>query len=146
MDEAVLHAGGSPAASRHDPSRPVLSEPFRGPGSVSAPEMSQTGLMVPDMNEPLGRYIVTVTIGCDGSYLLDPAGFTEAAHRAAWSRSASIINALLADKIISVVTVIAPDRYAAAAVGERVILTSGYGSRTMVHAIDCECGGSAAGS
>jgi hypothetical protein len=29
---------------------------------------------------------------------------------------------------------------------ERVILTSGYGSRTMVDGIDCECGGSAARS
>ena len=29
---------------------------------------------------------------------------------------------------------------------ERVILNSGYGSRTMVHGIDCGCGGSAAGS
>ena len=29
---------------------------------------------------------------------------------------------------------------------ERAILTSGYGSRTMVHGIDCEGGGSAAGS
>jgi hypothetical protein len=29
---------------------------------------------------------------------------------------------------------------------EREILTSGYGSRTMVHAVDCECGGSAARS
>ena len=29
---------------------------------------------------------------------------------------------------------------------ERGNLTSGYGSRTMAHAIDCECGGSAAGS
>jgi len=29
---------------------------------------------------------------------------------------------------------------------ERGILTAGHGSRTMVHAIDCECGGSAARS
>ena len=47
------------------------------------------------------------------------------------------------------------DQDAAAAAGamddellsrERAILTSGYGSRTMVHGIDCEGGGSAAGS
>ena len=29
---------------------------------------------------------------------------------------------------------------------ERGILTSGYGSRTMAYAVDCECGGSAARS
>lgn len=65
------------------------------------------------MNEPLTRYNVTVTARCDGGYLPDPAAFTAAAEWAAWSRSASIISAHLADKIISVVTVTAPDRYAA---------------------------------
>ena len=55
--------------------------------------MSETGLTVPDMNEPLSRYDVTVTIGCDGGYLPDPAAFTVAAEWAAWSRSASIISA-----------------------------------------------------
>ena len=73
------------------------------------------------MNEPLSRYDVTVTVGCDGSYLPDPAGFAAAADKAAWRRSASIISAHLADKIISVVTVTAPDRYAAAAVARAVV-------------------------
>jgi hypothetical protein len=51
--------------------------------------MSQTGLTVPDMNEPLSRYNVTVTIGRDGGYLPDPAAFTAAADQATWSRSAA---------------------------------------------------------
>ena len=83
--------------------------------------MSETGLTVPDMNEPLGHYNVTVTVGCDGGYLPDPAAFMLAADQAAWSRSASIVSAHLADKIISVVTVNAPDRYAAVAVARAVV-------------------------
>ena len=73
------------------------------------------------MNEPLGRYTVTVTVGCDGAYLPDPAAFAAAAHQAAWSRCASIISAHLADKVISVVTVAVPDRHAAAAVARAVV-------------------------
>jgi hypothetical protein len=85
------------------------------------PEMSETGRTVPDMNEPLSRFNVTVTVGCDGGYLPDPAAFAAAADRAAWRRSASIISAHLADKIITVVTVSAPDRYAAVAVARAVV-------------------------
>jgi hypothetical protein len=73
------------------------------------------------MNEPLSRYIVTVTVGCAPSHLPDPAGFAAAARQAAWSRSASIISARLAGTIISVVTVTSPDRYAAAAVARAVV-------------------------
>jgi hypothetical protein len=73
------------------------------------------------MNEPLSRYTVTVTAGCDGGYLPDPAAFTAAAGQAAWSRSASIISAHLADTILSVATVTAPDRYAAVAVARAVV-------------------------
>jgi hypothetical protein len=99
----------------------VLSVALQGFGSISSPEMSDTGRTVPDMNEPLTRYDVTVTVGCDGSSLPDPAAFTAAANRAAWSRSASIVSAHLADKIISIVTVTAPDRYAAVAVARAVV-------------------------
>ena len=74
-----------------------------------------------DLNEPLSRYNVTVTVGCDGGSLPDPAALTAAADHAAWSRSASIISAHLADKIISVVTVTAPDRYAAMTVAQAVV-------------------------
>jgi hypothetical protein len=83
--------------------------------------MSDTGRTVPDMNEPPSRYDVTVTVECDGNPRPDPAMFTAAANRAAWSRSARIISAHLADKIINVVTVIAPNRQAAAAVARAVV-------------------------
>ena len=76
---------------------------------------------MPDMYEPLSRFDVTVTVGCEDSAGPDPATFAVAADRAAWGRSASIISAHLADKIISVVTVMAPDRYAAAAVARAVV-------------------------
>jgi hypothetical protein len=62
-----------------------------------------------------------VTIGCDGGSLPDAAAFAVAADQAAWSRSASIISAHLADTIISVVTVAAPDRSAAVAVALAVV-------------------------
>jgi len=85
--------------------------------------MSETGRTVPDMNEPLSRYDVTVTVaGDDGSRPdLDLAAFAVAADQAAWRRSASIISAHLANGIISVVTVTAPDRYAAVAVARAVV-------------------------
>ena len=73
------------------------------------------------MNEPLSRYDVTVTVACDGGSPPDPAAFAAAADQAAWRRSASIISAHLADRIISVVTVTAPDRYAAVAVARAVV-------------------------
>ena len=75
----------------------------------------------PDINEPLGRYDVTVTAGCDSGYLPDPAAFMAAAGQVAWRRSASIISAHQAGPIISVVTVTAPDRYTAAAVARVVV-------------------------
>jgi hypothetical protein len=73
------------------------------------------------MTEPLSRYTVTVTVGCDDGSLPDPAAFAAAAGQAAWSRSASIISAHLADTVISVVTVTAPDRCAAVAVARAVV-------------------------
>ena len=73
------------------------------------------------MNEPLSCYNVTVTVGCDSGSLPDPAAFVAAADQAAQNRSATFISAHLADKIISVVTVTAPDRYAAVAVARAVV-------------------------
>jgi hypothetical protein len=73
------------------------------------------------MNEPLSRYNVTVTVACDGNSRRDPATFATAANRAAWSRSASIISAHLTDKIVSVITVTAPDRAVAVAVARAVV-------------------------
>ena len=49
------------------------------------------------------------------------AAFTAAADQAAWRRSASIISAHLAGRIISVVTVTAPGRYAAVTVARAVV-------------------------
>jgi len=83
--------------------------------------MSETGRTVPDMNEPLSRYDVTVTVACDDGSRPDLAAFAVAADQAAWRRSASIISAHLANGIISVVTVTAPDRYAAVAVARAVV-------------------------
>ena len=83
--------------------------------------MSETGRTVPDMNEPLSRYDVTVTVACDGGSPPGPAAFAAAADRAARRRSASIISAHLAGRIISVVTVTAPGRYAAVAVARAVV-------------------------
>jgi len=73
------------------------------------------------MNEPLSRYDVTVTVACDDGSRPDLAAFAVAADQAAWRRSASIISAQLANGIISVVTVTAPDRYAAVAVARAVV-------------------------
>jgi hypothetical protein len=73
------------------------------------------------MHEPLSRYDVTVTVRCDGDSLPDPAAFVAAADQAARNRSASFISAHLADKIINVVTVTAPDQYVAAAVARAVV-------------------------
>jgi hypothetical protein len=83
--------------------------------------MSDIGLMVPDMYEPPSRYNVTITVAREGGQLPDPVSFAAAADRAAWRRSASIVSAHTADQIISVVTVHAPDRYAAVAVARAVI-------------------------
>ena len=73
------------------------------------------------MNEPLSRYNVTVTVACDGGSGPDPATFAAAADRAAWRRAASIISAHVAGRIISVVTVTAPGRYAAVTVARAVV-------------------------
>jgi hypothetical protein len=99
----------------------MLGVALQGFRSVCRPEVSEIGLIVPDMNEPLSRYNVTVTVRRDGCSRPGPAALTMVAEQAAWGRSASIISAHLADKIISVVTVTAPDRYAAVAVARAVV-------------------------
>jgi hypothetical protein len=61
MDAAVTRADGLASAS----SVIRLSDAqraFQGFGSISNREMSETGRTVPDMNEPLSRYNVTVTV------------------------------------------------------------------------------------
>jgi hypothetical protein len=70
--------------------------------------------MVSAMTEGPVRYDVTVTITTDGGCGPDPSEF--AAERAASSRNASVMSAHTREKIISVVTVEAPDRSSAVAV------------------------------
>jgi len=73
------------------------------------------------MYEPPSRYNVTVTVARDDGELPDPVAFAVAADQAAWRRSASIVSAHMTDRIISIVTVYAPDRYAAVAVARAVV-------------------------
>jgi hypothetical protein len=73
------------------------------------------------MYKPPRRYDVTITIAREGGWLPDPVSFAAAAGRAAWRRSASIVSAHTADTIISVVTVDAPSRYAAATVARAIV-------------------------
>ena len=90
-------------------------------GSIASPEMSETGLTVPDMNEPLSPYDVTVTVRRGEAPVPTRPRSRRQPTRRRGARSASIISAHLADKITSVVTVVAPDRYAAVAVARAVV-------------------------
>jgi hypothetical protein len=83
--------------------------------------MLDTGLIGPGMHEPPIRYNVTITVARESGQLPDPVAFAAAASRAAWRRSASIVSAHTADAIISVVTVDAPGRYAAAAIAHAIV-------------------------
>lgn len=83
--------------------------------------MSDTGLMVSGINEPLIRYDVTVTVTRDDGYHPDPAEFAVAAEQAASSRAASVVSAHTAEQIISIVTVQTTDRSAAVAVALAVV-------------------------
>jgi hypothetical protein len=89
--------------------------------SSRQPGMSDTGLMVPGMNEPPSRYDVTVTVARDGGYLPGPVEFAVAAEQAASNRNASVVTAHTAEQIISVVTVAVADRPAAVAVALAVV-------------------------
>jgi hypothetical protein len=73
------------------------------------------------MSEPPSRYDVTVTVDRDGGDLPNPAEFAVAAEQAASARSASVMSAHTAGKIISIVTVQAADRPVAVAVALAVV-------------------------
>jgi hypothetical protein len=73
------------------------------------------------MSESPSRYNVTVTVPRDDGQLPDLISFAVAADEAAWRRSASIVSAHTGDRIISIVTVYAPDRYAAEIVARAVV-------------------------
>jgi hypothetical protein len=83
--------------------------------------MSDTGFTVPSMAEPPSRYDVTVTVARDDGSLPNPAVFAVAAEQAASARSASIMSVHTAEKVISIVTVQAPDRPAAVAIALAVV-------------------------
>ena len=83
--------------------------------------MSDTGLMVSGMTEPPIRYDVTVTVATDGGCGPDPSEFALAARQAASSRNASVMSAHTWEKIISVVTVEAPEWSSAASVALAVV-------------------------
>jgi len=73
------------------------------------------------MNKPPCRYDVTVRVARDDGHPPDPATFAAVASQAASSRNASVVSAHTADEIICVVSVAAPDRPSAVAVGLAVV-------------------------
>ena len=77
-----------------------------------------------------------------GSDVFDQAitQFADRLRRPERTRLKALVDAVASGRLT------AGDQPVARVFRERVILTSGYGSRTMVDGIDCECGGSAARS
>jgi hypothetical protein len=73
------------------------------------------------MTESPRCYDVTITVDKDSDHLPNPAEFAVAAQQAASARSASIMSAHTAEKMISIVTVQAVDRPAAVALALVVI-------------------------
>ena len=73
MDAAVTRADGLRQASSVIQWSDAHGA-FQGFESISNREMSETGRTVPDMDEPLSRYDVTVTVAYGGSHP-DPAAF-----------------------------------------------------------------------
>ena len=87
-----------------------------------APEMSHITPAVPDMDNPPGRYDVTVRVaGDDGHPFPDPAAFAVAARRAASSVNATVVSAHTAGEIICVAGVAVPGRSSAVAVALAVV-------------------------
>jgi hypothetical protein len=77
---------------------------------------------VPDMDNPPGRYDITVRVARDdGHSFPDPAAFAVAASQAASSMNASVVSAHAAEEIICVVSVAALDRPSAVAVALAVV-------------------------
>ena len=73
------------------------------------------------MTETPCSYDVTVTVEGDGDHLPHPAEFFAAAEQAASARAVHVVSAHTAEKIVSIVTVQAPDRPAAVAVALAVV-------------------------
>jgi hypothetical protein len=84
--------------------------------------MSHITPTVPDMDNPPGRYDVTVQVARDdGHPLPDPAAFAAAASRAASRMNASVLSAHTAEEIVCVVGVTRPGRPLAVAVALAVV-------------------------
>ena len=77
--------------------------------------------MVLSMDDTFTPHTVTISVPCAAGQPPDPGAFAAAASRAAWRRSASAVSTRTAGRIITVVTVDAPGRYAAAAVARAVV-------------------------
>jgi hypothetical protein len=77
--------------------------------------------MVSGIAEPPIRYDVTVTVATDSGCGPDPSAFAVAAGQAASSRNATVMTAHTWEKIISIVTVEAPDRSSAVAIALAVV-------------------------
>ena len=77
--------------------------------------------MVSSMTEPPMTYDVVVTVAVDGGRGPDPSRFAVAARQAASRRNASVMSAHTWDKLISVVTVQAPDWSSAPSVALAVV-------------------------
>jgi hypothetical protein len=73
------------------------------------------------MNEPLGRYNVTVTVGCDANFPPDPARVRGGGRPGGMEQVCEHHQRAPGGQIISIVTVTAPDRYAAVAVARAVV-------------------------
>src|ERR1700684_844395 len=83
--------------------------------------MSDAAPMVLSMEETLSPYPATISVSCADGQQLDADAFAAAASQAAWGRSASVIITRTAGRIITLVTVEAPGRYAAEAVARAVV-------------------------
>ena len=86
------------------------------------PEMSDTGLTVPDMTELPRRYDVTITVDRDGGDHPNPAEFAVAAGQAASARAASSCRLIGSAVAISTAPVLArPGRLGRDVVTQRAV-------------------------
>lgn len=83
--------------------------------------MSDTVPIVLSMDQIFSSHTVTISVPCADGQQFDADAFATAASHAAWRRSASVVSTRTADRIITLVTVDAPGRYAAEAVARAVV-------------------------
>ena len=73
------------------------------------------------MDKPSSRYDVTIRVAKQDCHQPDPAAFAVIAHQAASSRNASVVSAHMAQEIVYLVGVAAPDWPSAVAVPLAVV-------------------------